>query len=248
MNKEIKFDKYESRGEGYHWEQNSSNPLRMSAFIKARYTKCINLLEVGCGSGLNGLSILDFGCGDGAFAYDLFRCGARVSGVDNSSIAIEYARRRHGNLGSAAEFHCASCYDTPFASGSFDALVSTDVIEHVQHTDQFLREIYRLLKPGGIAVVSTPIRLTEGPLDRLHVTEWFPTEFERLIREHFSDASFHKSHPTVWHEIAQRSKLLNILVNTYSLFDNPYLHTRKWQIFSQQYALCLKHSERVSEE
>lgn len=237
---EIRFDKYESRGEGYHWDQNSTNPLRMNAFVRARYARCLQLLA-SRNNGLRGLSVLDFGCGDGAFSHELVRAGASVSGVDSSETAIAFARQRHARLASSAEFYCEDCYSTHFADGSFDAVVSTDVIEHVQDPDRFLAEIRRVLKPGGIAVISTPIRLTEKVLDQLHVVEWFSSEFQNVVQRHFQEADFFHSHPTVWHEIAQRSKLLRFLVNVLSLFSNPYLRTRKWHIFSQQYALCVKH-------
>jgi SAM-dependent methyltransferase len=47
--------------------------------------------------------------------------------------------------------------------------------------DALLREIARVLKPGGRAVVTTPIRLAEKPFDVNHVREWFPEEFARLF-------------------------------------------------------------------
>jgi ubiquinone biosynthesis O-methyltransferase len=236
---EIEFNKYESRGEDYHWAQASTNPLRMSAFVRGRYEKCVQLLESRLGR-LTNKSVLDFGCGDGAFSNELTRAGASVSGIDSSEAAIASARKRHGILGTKAEFFCESCYETHFPDCSFDGLVSTDVIEHVQHPERFLQEIMRVLKPGGVAVISTPIRLTEQPLDILHVAEWFPSEFQRVIGAHFHDAEFFVSHPTVWHEIEQRSKVLRTLVNLVSLFGNPYLRIRKWHIFSQQYAICTK--------
>ncbi|MEW6163749.1 MAG: class I SAM-dependent methyltransferase [Pseudomonadota bacterium] len=236
---EINFDKYGSRGEGYHWDLISNNPLRKSAFVVGRYAKSIELLRMRLGK-LDGMSVMDFGCGDGAFSWALTRAGARVTGVDSSDVAIAYAQRRHGALATHAQFYCENCYETHFPDASFDGLVSTDVIEHVQHTDRFLREIVRILKPGGIAVVTTPIRLTEQPLDCLHVAEWFPSEFEEIIRGHFATASFYKSHPTIWHEVEQRSKLLRVLVNVFSLFGNPYLRSKKWHIYSQQYAVCEK--------
>lgn len=237
---EIVYDKYRRRGAGYHWEQISRNPLRMSAFVKARYARCIDLFAEHAGP-LAGRDILDFGCGDGAFSYLMAQRGARVSGIDLAEEAVAFANRRHGELGTGANgFFVESCYETHFPSSSFDGVLSTDVIEHVQDQQRFLAEIDRVLRPGGTAVISTPIRLTEDPLDPLHVVEWFPRDFAALIRGTFPDARFFDSHPVFWAECSQRSKLLRTLTNLLSFYSNPFLHRRKWSLFSLQYAVCRK--------
>lgn len=239
MTEEIVYDKYKKRGAGYHWQQISRNPLQMSAFVKGRYSKCIELFTAHAGS-LSGREVLDFGCGDGAFSFELSRQGARVSGIDLSEEAVDFANRRHSELKTGGQFFVESCYETHFPDCSFDGVLSTDVIEHVQDQQRFLAEIARVLRPGGLAVISTPIRLTEEPLDRLHVVEWFPGDFQAMIRTVFSDARFFKSHPVFWAEMSQRSKLLRALVNLLSLQSNPFLYERKWSLFSLQYAVCRK--------
>lgn len=239
MKQEVIYDKYLKRGVGYHWRQISRNPLEMSAFVKARYQKCIDLFVDHAGP-LQGRAVLDFGCGDGAFSYELSRHGARVSGIDLAAEAVAFAKVEHERRKTGAQFFVESCYETHFAAESFDGVLSTDVIEHVQEPHRFLAEIERVLRPGGVAVVSTPIRLTENPLDRLHVVEWFPGDFQALIRATFPEASFYQSHPVFWQEMSQRSKLLRTFVNLLSFFSNPFLHERKWQLFGLQYAVCHK--------
>lgn len=239
MTEEIVYDKYKKRGAGYHWQQISRNPLQMSAFVKGRYNKCIELFTAHAGS-LSGREVLDFGCGDGAFSFELSRQGAHVSGIDLSEEAVDFANRRHSELKTGGQFFVESCYETHFPDCSFDGVLSTDVIEHVQDQQRFLAEIARVLRPGGLAVISTPIRLTEEPLDRLHVVEWFPGDFQAMIRTVFPDARFFKSHPVFWAEMSQRSKLLRTLVNLLSLQSNPFLCERKWSLFSLQYAVCRK--------
>jgi len=239
MSEEIIYDKYAKRGAGYHWRQISHHPIEMSAFVQARYQKCLNLYAARAGS-LNNQVLLDFGCGDGAFSYYLARQGGRVTGIDLSAEAIEFAQAQHGKLNTGARFIVGSCYETGLPDASFDGVLSTDVIEHVQEPHRFLAEMYRLLRPGGTAVISTPIRITEMPLDRLHVVEWFPSEFSALVREIFPDAAFYRSHPVFWQEMSQRSKLLRTVVNLVSYFSNPFLHERKWSFFALQYAVCRK--------
>jgi SAM-dependent methyltransferase len=65
--------------------------------------------------------------------------------------------------------------------GYFDRVVCADGIEHVPDPESLLSTLHRVLKPGGRAIVRTPIRLTETPLDPDHVREWFPSEFRTLI-------------------------------------------------------------------
>lgn len=240
MNQEIVFDKYKTRGADYHWQQASQHPIRMSAYVKGRYQKCLDLYEQAAGP-MAGRRLLDFGCGDGAFSNEIAGRGGLVSGIDLSEEAVAFANKRHGELNTGGTFFVESCYETHFSDGCFDGVLSTDVIEHVQEPRRFLAEIDRVLRPGGVAVISTPIRLTEKPLDPMHVIEWFPSEFQELVRTPFPDSTFFDSHPVFWQEMSQRSRLLKTCVNVISLVsDNPFLRRRKWSLFSLQYAVCRK--------
>ncbi|HSB17242.1 MAG TPA: methyltransferase domain-containing protein [Bryobacteraceae bacterium] len=98
--------------------------------------------------------VLDAGCGSGYGAADLARCAATVVGVDNSAEAVAYARAHYPlpNL----RFLEGSCSSLPLATGSFDLVVSFEVIEHLQDWATFLSEVRRVLAPGGQAIISTP--------------------------------------------------------------------------------------------
>lgn len=237
MTDEIEFEKYRTRG-AYHWQQISLHPTRSNAFVKARYVHCLALLS-GAVGGLQGKRVLDVGCGDGVLTWRLQRQGASAHGVDASDLAIQLAREMHGKRGSDAEFRTVSGYDTGYPDGHFDAIVSSDVIEHVRDPDRLLGEIRRVLKPGGAAVISTPIRLTERPLDPMHVVEWFPEEYQKVIGVVFPEATFSYSHAVFWMELFQRNKLNRALVNALSLFHNPFL-TAGWRFSAMQYALATK--------
>lgn len=239
MTKDIEFTKYKTRGAGYHWEQNSSHPRKMNAFVKARYQKCIQLLKDRIGS-FKGKRVVDLGCGDGVLTYELFKNGAESYGIDLSDDAIQYAKQKHSSLGSNALFFIESCIDTHFDNGFFDAAISSDVIEHLSNPNELLSEIQRVLKPNGIAVISTPIRFTEYPLDRMHTVEWFKDEFKVFVKDFFSQVAFEYSHPVFWYELINRSSKHRLGVNVLSYFMNPFLNKGKWRFHCMQYAIIVK--------
>jgi len=235
---EIEFDKYARRGAGYHWDENSGDPRRMNLFVKTRYDMCIKLLSEHLG-GLAGKSILDFGCGDGVLAYQLFKSGAKAQGIDSSPLAIDFARSKHAALRSEAAFYCGSCYATPFAGESFDAAVSTDVIEHVQDVAAFCLELRRVVRVGGVVVISTPVRLTETPMDKNHVQEWFPHEFRTLLSKYFEIVDVRLSHPVFWFELYFSSTLMQKTMNIIFFLANPFSkEISRWKFPTLQFVIC----------
>jgi len=100
-----------------------------------------------------GARVLDAGCGRGD-ALKLIRAGGvDASGVDISATGIELAKAACPT----AVLKVASFEEgLPFVDGSFDAIYSGDVIEHVYDTGQMARELQRVLRPGGLLFISTP--------------------------------------------------------------------------------------------
>jgi ubiquinone/menaquinone biosynthesis C-methylase UbiE len=95
--------------------------------------------------------VLDLGCGDGRITAELGQAGARATGVDPSSVAIERARAAHPEL----EFAEAAA-DLPFADASFDAVVCLHVLQHVADTQRLMSEARRVLAPGGQLAIAVP--------------------------------------------------------------------------------------------
>lgn len=94
--------------------------------------------------------ILDIGCGTGMMMEDLEKMG-HATGLDFSMVALEYCRNRGlKNLGRADVRHI------PVRDNSVDVITALDLIEHIEDDHGLMDEFYRVLKPGGIAIMSVP--------------------------------------------------------------------------------------------
>jgi len=103
------------------------------------------------GGGSGGVRILDAGCGSGRNMVALARRGT-VTGVELASQSLEVARAR--DLGPVLPGSLDE--PLPFADGAFDLAVALDVLEHVRDDDAALRELARVVAPGGRLLVTVP--------------------------------------------------------------------------------------------
>jgi SAM-dependent methyltransferase len=94
--------------------------------------------------------ILDAGCGSGRNMVDLARHGV-VTGIELSETSVALARER--DCGEVIE---GSVLEMPFAADSFDLAASLDVIEHLEDDLAALRELRRVVAPGGALLVTVP--------------------------------------------------------------------------------------------
>ncbi|MGA9858841.1 MAG: class I SAM-dependent methyltransferase [Solirubrobacteraceae bacterium] len=111
--------------------------------------------------------VLDLGCGAGDLTADLASTGAHVLGIDVAEAALRRARRRHPEL----DFRRAEIGEAlPIEEQSCDVVWASEVIEHVADTEHWLREVRRVLAPGGRLLLTTPshgrLRLAVGGLER----------------------------------------------------------------------------------
>jgi ubiquinone/menaquinone biosynthesis C-methylase UbiE len=100
-----------------------------------------------------GLDVLDVGCGQGIDLVRYAGAGARVAGIDLTPRHVELARMHVAALGLTAEVAEADAEAMPFADRSFDRISSNGVLHHTPGIETALREIHRVLRPGGEARV-----------------------------------------------------------------------------------------------
>jgi SAM-dependent methyltransferase len=135
------------------------------------------------GARVIGSRVLDMACGEGYGSAVLARGAAEVVGVDANPEAHEHARLRYTRQNLRFERGMVENYG---ASGSFDAVVFLQTIEHVQDPAAVLRHFRSLLAPGGVVYVSTPNVLTLAPAGAVksdnpwHIKEYRAAEFEQL--------------------------------------------------------------------
>ncbi|WP_421831930.1 class I SAM-dependent methyltransferase [Limnobacter sp.] len=96
-----------------------------------------------------GARVLDLPCGAGAFASAASQLGYDVHTMDIHPNEPYFADETKRVIGDANQ-------PLPFANGYFDAVCSIEGIEHLENPTQFVRELYRVLTPGGYCVLSTP--------------------------------------------------------------------------------------------
>ena len=103
--------------------------------------------------------ILDIGCAAGAEIEPLRSRGFRIVGIDYSEKMLGFAQRQFAVL-DGVHFCRADAESLPFASASFDQVVCLGVFEYLSTYDRCLEEIRRVLRPGGVVIISVPTRVS----------------------------------------------------------------------------------------
>ena len=122
----------------------------MSPDVVAQRTRVLDLLVPAVGE-----QVLDVGVGPGLLAHDIARLvgeTGRLVGLDNAPAMVAAAARRLSDLPQAHVLQ-GDAGRLDFADGAFDAAVSTQVYEYVPDMPQALAELYRVLRPGGRALI-----------------------------------------------------------------------------------------------
>lgn len=100
-----------------------------------------------------GLRVLEIGVGLGADHQRFAEAGARLTGIDLTARAVEFTRERFSALGLSSDLRQGDAEHLDFPDDTFDLVYSWGVLHHSPDTPRAVNEVFRVLKPGGVARV-----------------------------------------------------------------------------------------------
>ena len=136
-----------------------STPITYRDQLMDRYALLYNWLP-------EGGPVLDVGCGNGIYTQWLHKKCAPAFGIDHNLKNLAWAKTEFPD----SQFLMANGETLPFADEYFNAVMITEVLEHTRDDRSTLREIHRVMKPGGTLLLSTPHKGLFGFLDPDNLT------------------------------------------------------------------------------
>ncbi len=149
MNYKLLFPSYRNR---YTWIENTLSELAQNH----RFEKALNL-----------------GCGEGEMDSMLAKYVGHLAACDINQDDLAHATSLNQGVKNIT-YSLQDALNTPFEDASFDFIISSEVIEHVEDSEKMMQEIYRLLKPNGIAIITYPTEDFPFTYDPIHrIAAWF---------------------------------------------------------------------------
>lgn len=165
--------------------------------------------------------LVDIGCSTGVFMVAARDRGWHTVGVEFSSRAAEIARKT-----TESEIFAGTIEECNFPPGSFDAVTSWEVLEHLPDPATFFRSIYRILKPGGVWALSTPnwrsrwerstTEMTRRP--PFHLTYWTPASLRKMLVSGGFTEILIREKPFAWQEEMGRMKWVCLPISLFRSF------------------------------
>ena len=175
----------------------SKNPLK-TVFLNIYYKTFVEELKK-----LEIKNVLDIGCGEGFILNKLKqeRIGESWEGIDYSKEAVEIGKKIHSYL----DLTQGSIYDSKFKDNSFDLVVCTEVLEHLESPQIALKEVVRISKKYILfSVPNEPLFLlsnfTQWGKDIGHINHWTFWQFENFVRKNVGEGAqiISRKYPFPW--------------------------------------------------
>jgi len=145
--------------------------------------------------------VLEIGCGKGDLTEKLSKKYKKIVALDISSVGVKKARERV-DVDYNYEFLVADATKLPFDSNQFDVVIISEVLEHVVDQARCIHEIYRVIKPNGYLMLTTPnsggihrniiklvhklLRKPYRPSSQIIDNPLSPTELKRILSPYFT--------------------------------------------------------------
>lgn len=165
------------------WDENGKfRPLHRINPVRLRYLR--ERVEAHFGKStepsapLSGLRLVDIGCGGGLIAEPMARLGATVTAIDASEKNIGVARLHAQQMGLTIDYQATTAENLRAQNQRYDIVLALEVVEHVADVAFFLETVSKLVKPGGLLVMSTLNRtlksLLMAKIGAEYILRWLP--------------------------------------------------------------------------
>ena len=194
--------------------------------------KAKNLLEVGCGAGID---LVRFA-----------REGAKVTGIDISKMAIDLARKNFEQSEQKADLRVMNGEGMQFADNTFDVVYAHGVLQYTANTKKMVAEIHRVLKPGGEAIMMVYNKhswlnlmrnVTKVPLeheDAPVLKKFSVSELKQLLRPFQDYRIIPERFPvkTKLHSGWKARLFNNVIVGAFNLMPRPWIRRFGWHLMA----------------
>lgn len=166
--------------------------------------------------------VLDAGAGFGRHAFELARLGANVMALDYSADEVVATRGTFGAMVEAGEIEVeryvaalqGDATRLPFDDDSFDRVITSEVLEHIQDDVAALRELVRVLRPGGTFACTVPT--------------WFPEKLNWMLSDEYHAPKAAGGHVRIYTETELRAKLRTAGLEVSGRHHAHALHSPYW--------------------
>lgn len=127
----------------------------------------------------DGKKVLEIGCAIGAAADILSENGFDVKATDISPYAVKKAKKLSPHI----KFGILDIEKKTTSSKKYDAIISFEVVEHLKNPEKAIANMYKMLRPGGVVIFSTPYPLDYIYIDKTHINVRYPFEWVSTMRK-----------------------------------------------------------------
>ena len=166
--------------------------------------------------------VLDAGAGFGRHAFETARRGAHVVALDFASDEVRGTRNTFAAMIDAGEIPAdryvavmqGDATRLPFDTGVFDRVVTSEVLEHIQDDVAAIRELVRVLKPGGVLAATVP--------------SWFPEKINWMLSDEYHAPKSPGGHVRIYSATELRAKFAAAGLDVYASHHAHALHSPYW--------------------